>query len=736
MSLAAILSLTYKHLCQNGVSITFLPDKASDISNLDPIGRIVHASLAIIDVLQTTSDSKIDFVCPGDTGIFAGQICTITTSSSDPEAITASVNGGLYIVAAFWTSTGLNNPFALVYNIMIGTCWTVVCLMLPIFIPPVRRFRDVLRKLIIPGILSGVAAQLDSKCKEECNDGDEVNPFLAERQNLSTMGKKLSPKKNARLLYFEPRLCHDPVIDHIPYMETFLNNIHSAVLILYNYSGYRQESDDDEPNHFETTKVLRTVASAVEKNDLSILEEVDVKTINWDDTEGGLDELSLSAIFRDVVSSIYSSSRLWIEAYNNIDIKDEEKHRVTTVRRILKAWFANAICACDSITSSWPFIAIRMFQGKQGAGLQNVSTRRFIMTILWSVKWTGGAVALACVEIWGGLYADWLVRSEMASPDYALLGTMRGWALFAYFLAFQFSMEGTIKKGMMRALGTCLGGFAAWIGIMLCSFSYNGINPVNPYAWVAYLTVCLFIGNFAGKGTGVTAFMGWDYDTPFISFYFNLTLNIVGMGAFYGSFTVNAGTASRILVNLCGIAMAILVSIIPPYYSGKDPTWLIDYCEELQKFHRSVALEYIDNRDISMETIVQLGVDIECMRRKAAIVLTDASRWSALPYFRTPPELLKIMDVLIAEEGHLISVYKHLIETKCFQSVNYDLLRPAYEEALEGKDETAPATSKFLNEAGERNCRLLRSFINRLARLQTVREKLDSFKQASWFLMS
>lgn len=452
-----------KHLCQNGASITFLPDKASDISNLNPIGRIVHASLAIIDVLQTTSDSKIDFVCPEDTGIFAGQICTITKSSSDPAALTASVNGGLYIVAAFWTSTGLNNPFALVYNIMIGTCWTVVCLMLPIFIPPIRRFRDVLRKLIIPGILSSVAALLDSKCKEECNDVD------GERQNLSAMAKKLSPKKNARLLYFEPRLCHDPVIDHIPYMETFLNNIHSAVLILYNYSGYRQESDDEEPNHFETTKVIRAVASAVEKNDLSILEEVDVKTINWDDTEGGLDELSLSAIFRDVVSSIYSSSRLWIEAYNNIDIKDEEKHRVTTVRRILKAWFANAICACDSITSSWPFIAIRMFQGKQGAGLQNVSTRRFIMTILWSVKWTGGAVALACVEIYGGLYADWLVRSEMASPDYALLGTMQGWSLFAYFLAFQFSMEGTIKKGMMRALGTCLGGFAAWIGIMLCS---------------------------------------------------------------------------------------------------------------------------------------------------------------------------------------------------------------------------------------------------------------------------
>lgn len=281
-----------------------------------------------------------------------------------------------------------------------------------------------------------------------------------------------------------------------------------------------------------------------------------------------------------------------------------------------------------------------------------------------------------------------------------------------------------------------MGGFASWIGIMLCSLSYNGTSPVNPYAWVAYLTFCQFVGNFAGKGTGMAAFLGWDYDMPFFSFYFNLTLNIVGMGAYYGYYSVNSGTVNRILVNLVGIAMAMLVSITPPYYSGKDPTWLIDYCEELQKFHRSLAREFTENRDISPESIVQMADDLETRRKKAAMVLTDASRWSALPYFRTPPELLKIMDILTAEEGHMISRWKHLIETKYLQSVKYDLMRPAYEEALEGKDETAPAIAKFLNEAGEHNSRHLRSFMNRVKRLRSIRENLDSFEQASWFLMS
>lgn len=279
----------------------------------------------------------------------------------------------------------------------------------------------------------------------------------------------------------------------------------------------------------------------------------------------------------------------------------------------------------------------------------------------------------------------------------------------------------------MRAIGTCLGGFSAWIGIMLCSWSYNGTNPINPYAWIAWLTVNLFVGNFAGKGTGMSAFLGMEYDTPFVSFYYNLTLNIIGMSAFYGSYSINAGTASRILANLSGIAMAMLVSIIPPYYSGKDPRFTIDYCEELLKWHRSAALQYIENREISLESVMQMEDDVGNYRRKAEMIITDAGRWEALTYFRPPPELKKILNILIAEEGYLIAIFKLLVEIKYFQSQDYDLVKPAYIEALEGKDKTAPAISRYLNEASERNSRLFLSYLNRMARLRVLREKLNSF---------
>lgn len=233
----------------------------------------------------------------------------------------------------------------------------------------------------------------------------------------------------------------------------------------------------------------------------------------------------------------------------------------------------------------------------------------------------------------------------------------------------------------------------------------------------------------------MSAFLGMEYDTPFFSFYYNLTLNIVGMDSFYGAYTVNAGATNRILVNLTGMAMAMLVSILPPYYSGKDPRFTIDYCEELQKWHRSLALQYIENRDISLESVMQMEEDVGNYRRKAEMILTDAGRWAALPYVRTPPELKKILDILIAEEGYLIAIFKLIVERKSFQSQDYDLLKPAYEEALEGEDKTAPAISKFLNEASDRNGRLFISYLNRMTRLQALREKLDAFEQPGWFLM-
>ena len=43
-----------------------------------------------------------------------------------------------------------------------------------------------------------------------------------------------------------------------------------------------------------------------------------------------------------------------------------------------------------------------------------------------------------------------------------------GWAMITYCFATTHTTEGSIKKGLLRALGVLTGGFAGWLGLMAC----------------------------------------------------------------------------------------------------------------------------------------------------------------------------------------------------------------------------------------------------------------------------
>jgi hypothetical protein len=141
MALAGQLALTYKYQVQYGLSVDFVP--GDDFSELSPTERtIVNAASSFLDVIpSTTPELDVSFLCPEETGVFAGQACSVK-DGSEPGTLTASVNGGLHVVAAFWTERGINNPLALVSNTMIGSgCWTIASLAIVIlFIPPIRKF--------------------------------------------------------------------------------------------------------------------------------------------------------------------------------------------------------------------------------------------------------------------------------------------------------------------------------------------------------------------------------------------------------------------------------------------------------------------------------------------------------------------------------------------------------------------------------------------------------------------
>ena len=231
----------------------------------------------------------------------------------------------------------------------------------------------------------------------------------------------------------------------------------------------------------------------------------------------------------------------------------------------------------------------------------------------------------------------------------------------------------------------------------------------------------------------MTAFLGQEYDTPFFAFYYILTFVLIGMESFIGEYSINEGVARRVSNNLLGIAIAMFIAFLPPYYSVKDTIFTIEYCEEMLNWQRSVAYQYVEKHAISMESVMEAEDDLTHFRRKAELILTDGGRWAALPYFQPPLGLKKILDILIAEEAYLMWVYKRLVETNFFQSQNHDILDPAMQEVLEGKGKTSPAIEKYLNEAGERNSRLFVAYLTRTARLKVLREELESFNKPAWY---
>ena len=232
-------------------------------------------------------------------------------------------------------------------------------------------------------------------------------------------------------------------------MKTFMQHIQTLLLLLFNYRGYHKASGIEEPDHSENIKLLRTVASTVRENDLSILNEVDVQSSNWDGSEEkgqGLPDMSLSGVFEGVVSSIYFSCRTWLDAYKNDRVDEAEKFRAFAIRRSLAACVNGAVCSCGVIIGSWPFLGLRLLFQKQGAGIENISTRRLILTLLWSAKWTVGSVGLMCLSVYSPDYTDFIIENDTRTANSKVVGTLTSWDLVGYFMALQFTMEGTIKK--------------------------------------------------------------------------------------------------------------------------------------------------------------------------------------------------------------------------------------------------------------------------------------------------
>ena len=83
----------------------------------------------------------------------------------------------------------------------------------------------------------------------------------------------------------------------------------------------------------------------------------------------------------------------------------------------------------------------------------------------WSVKYSVGLTVLFALEIYQPNYASLGVDFEI--QEVYTTSTHQGWALLGYTLAWRPTVEGTVKKGLMRIVGTALGKFLQNISLIL-----------------------------------------------------------------------------------------------------------------------------------------------------------------------------------------------------------------------------------------------------------------------------
>ena len=83
---------------------------------------------------------------------------------------------------------------------------------------------------------------------------------------------------------------------------------------------------------------------------------------------------------------------------------------------------------------------------------------------IWTLKFAVGFTALVCMQLYWPAFAN----LELKTQDEILGPHFSGWYLIAYAFSTTSTVEGTWKKGTLRLLGTCGGGFCGWLAVKAC----------------------------------------------------------------------------------------------------------------------------------------------------------------------------------------------------------------------------------------------------------------------------
>jgi len=387
----------------------------------------------------------------------------------------------LKLINQLWTERGLANPMAVVCNFFIVLCWTLAIVAFTILIPPYRTARSTLSTAVLPGAIKQSVAVLTGKLSKD---------VLVGSSDLLDQGAI------AKLALFEPPEIpckHGFLVEELTALTVSVDNFILAALAFRSLLDEErsrekcQESSqdkgidamereiamaitEDERSREEVITLLLKTAKALASTDVDDTNDLNQHTIIQNAEE------TLGPCYRvyEIATKVRDAALVYLKAWDGIDTGEEAEIALGTraqdfIKTKLVVWMVSPLMG-------WPRTMLKALLTPFYPSTWN------LQHFLWGLKITAGAVVLFGMTMCWDAYANFAISRD----DWKIGSVFYGWDLLGYTNSWRPTVEGTFKKGGQRVIGTCIAGFLAWIGIIICSGSCSEDAAVNPYGLIAY----------------------------------------------------------------------------------------------------------------------------------------------------------------------------------------------------------------------------------------------------------
>ena len=597
--------------------------------------------------------------------------------------------GGIDLIKSYWTESGTQNPLAFMQSILIAYGWIILVASFNHYLPPWRTAREDILVLVLPRILKDNARYIrlglgaDSPelnpppiegHDEEQGKGLEIDyhhnpvslptredPYIKSRFKMLGHILVLTDGKLAALTAFEPMFrFFRPVSTWVVLKEVMISlrklTLQNLASLRFS-AGPRKEYEEVA----ETLEYCAEILKGTVVHRTPFPRAVEMKEFQgWEDGGDPFLLKERATVLRDAVEK-------WAHAVGGgvcAPIPDD----------VNMGWFTTIKLNLFPFLVSWLGFYKNLFWDIPKHLLTPSSYTRLFdwrkntdwIKAVAIVKFALGATCLFIMRIYWEEYAEFAVPTGDQPGNH-----FSGWETIAFVMASTQTTEGTVKKGMLRLLGTCVGGFSGWLALTACtSTGENGEDEINPFGLVAWLCSFQFLALLIPFEKGPKARLGMTPDYAYGVQLFILTQSIICLYAFNGAGTKNDLVANRVVANCCGIGMSMLIALIPPQNLAGSPRNARVIAElqgakvlNILRLVRALADGAGEERIEEGKKIhKKLKKEIGGLFEDSNDFIKDASRLSKFPVLRVDPGLKKALGSLMVTDAFIDCVVWDLVE--------------------------------------------------------------------------